>query len=629
MISKDVLKELLFAHDTVRESQNRLILKIDECIKAKKSLVVHAPTGLGKTAAAIGPALAYALDNDKTVFFLTSRHTQHKIAIDTLKIIKEKYNLKFDVVDLVGRKSMCPVPGIEHLFSSEFAEYCKNVREDDKCDFFVNTKSKSKLSVKSKDVINTIKELMPIHAEKLYDICVENRLCPYEVSMMLAKKAKVIVCDYYYLFSSKIRETLFSKSDNLIENAILIIDEGHNLPSRVKDLATQRITSVILKRATSEAKKYQLLELSLSIERIHKILNLYSKELKKPDKEKIILKDDFIKKINEFSDYDMLISTLEIAAIKIREEQKQSYIGSVSSFLESWQGVDEGFARIFSIKESKKEEILMLAYRCLDPSLITSDVINLAYSTIIMSGTLTPTSMYAELLGIKEAEQAVFGSPFPKENKINIIVPGVSTKFTQRSDGEFRRIAESLAKITNAVPGNSAIFFPSYHLLSLVSAYFDTLSEKTIIKESAGLSKQEKEEVLETFKSYNKTGAILLGVISGSFGEGIDLPGDFLKCVVIVGLPLSQPDLETKSLIDYYDQKFKKGWDYGYVAPAFNKAFQCAGRCIRSETDKGIIVFLDERYKWSNYFKYFPHDWKMQITTSPEMRIKEFYDNNH
>jgi DNA excision repair protein ERCC-2 len=131
--------------------------------------------------------------------------------------------------------------------------------------------------------------------------------------------------------------------------------------------------------------------------------------------------------------------------------------------------------------------------------------------------------------------------------------------------------------------------------------------------------------MLERFAGYSGTGAVLLGVASGSFGEGIDFPGDILKCVVVVGLPLQRPDLETKELIAYYDHKFGKGWDYAYVAPAFSKTLQNAGRCIRSETDKGIVVFLDERFTWPNYFKYFPPEGQIKITLDYEDKIKEFF----
>ncbi|MBR9690357.1 ATP-dependent DNA helicase [Candidatus Woesearchaeota archaeon] len=627
MISKEKKQELLFAHKNVRESQNKLILKIEEVVNQGKNIVAHAPTGLGKTAAAIGPALSYALSNDKTVFFLTSRHTQHEIAIETLKAIKQEHGVNFDVVDMIGKKWMCPVPGVEKLFSSEFAEYCKTVKESDRCEFFTNTKTKAKLSVLAKDTMKNIRALMPMHAEKLYEICIEKRLCPYEISSALSKNARVIVADYFYIFSQKIRDVFFSKTDTELEDVILIVDEGHNVPSRVKDLATERLTSIGLKRAVLEAQKFKLNDLVSVLTKIHDIFLDYSKGLK-TGQEKKIEKDDFAKKIRDIADYEELIATLELAAINIREEKKQSYLGVVSSFLEAWRGDDEGFARIFSIKESKKEDIMVLSYRCLDPSIITSEPINTTHSSIIMSGTLTPTHMYSELLGIKNAEEIEFESPFPKENKLNLIVPGVSTKFTARSEEQFKKIARFCADMANNVPGNSAIYFPSYYLLSAVSKHFDIMSEKTVIKEISGLTKLEKADVLKTFKKYSKTGAVLLGVISGSFGEGIDLPGDYLKCVVVVGLPLSQPDLETKSLIDYYDKRFGKGWEYGYIAPAFNKGLQAAGRCIRSETDVGATVFLDDRYTWDRYYRYFPKDWDMKITKTPKINIKEFFEKN-
>jgi DNA excision repair protein ERCC-2 len=133
--------------------------------------------------------------------------------------------------------------------------------------------------------------------------------------------------------------------------------------------------------------------------------------------------------------------------------------------------------------------------------------------------------------------------------------------------------------------------------------------------------------MLDRFKGYKDIGAVFLAVASGSFGEGIDLPGDLLKAVIVVGLPLSQPDLETKSLIDYFDKKFGKGWDYGYLFPAFNKTLQNAGRCIRSETDKGVIVFLDERYVWPNYRRCFPEDWEMVVSKDPMYEINEFFSN--
>jgi DNA excision repair protein ERCC-2 len=149
--------------------------------------------------------------------------------------------------------------------------------------------------------------------------------------------------------------------------------------------------------------------------------------------------------------------------------------------------------------------------------------------------------------------------------------------------------------------------------------------KKTVILENSEMTRDERFEVIEKFKSYHKTGSLLLGVQSGSFSEGIDLPGDYLKSVIVVGLPLQKPNIETRQLINYLDIKFGKGWDYGYVFPAFSRILQSAGRCIRSEKDRGVIVFLDERYAWPNYVKCFPPDWELDITHEYLEKIEKFY----
>ena len=91
---------------------------------------------------------------------------------------------------------------------------------------------------------------------------------------------------------------------------------------------------------------------------------------------------------------------------------------------------------------------------------------------------------------------------------------------------------------------------------------------------------------------------------------------------------MTKPDLETKALVEYFNKKFNKGWDYGYVFPAFNKCFQGAGRCIRSETDKGVVVFLDERYAWPNYIRCFPNKNSIKISLLYKKMIERFFNSS-
>jgi Rad3-related DNA helicase len=413
--------------------------------------------------------------------------------------------------------------------------------------------------------------------------------------------------------------------DRGLDKSIIIIDEGHNVPNRVRELMTVNLSNFILKRAITESKNINP-EITSALDILNKILEAYSH---KTDKEEMLVKKEkFVQDVesNTGFDYQQLIDDLDLVAKVVLDTKKQSYCALVSIFLESWLGQEEGYVRIFSkIQSRKKDMIYSLSYRCLDPSLITKELIKESYSTIIMSGTLTPPGMYADLLGFDNVALHKFKSPFSEENKLTLIVPETTTKYSERTPEQFQNIAKICADITDAVPGNCALFFPSYYLRDEVYKSFSTKSTKTSFLEMSEMTKKEKQDFLEKFKQYKDSGAVLLGVMGGSFGEGIDLPGDLLKAVIIVGLPLQKPTLETDALISYYDEKFSKGMDYGYIFPAMNKTLQSAGRCIRTETDKGVIVFLDVRYVWSTYFRCFPLDWHVYVTKNYMEKIKDFF----
>ncbi len=617
--------DLLFPHNEIRPIQKDIIDDITKALENKEHILLHAPTGLGKSAASLAPALTYALKNKLTVFFLTSRHTQHQIAISTLKEIKEKYGVKFTVADIIGKKWMCLFPGVEELQSGEFTEFCKATVEAGKCEFYTNVRTNFKLTVQGQKSLAEAKEHIR-HAEQIIDLSREAKICPYEITLEMIKDADVIVGDYSYIFNPVISEVLLRKTGKTLDKAIVIVDEGHNLPNRVRSAASVKLTGIMLKNAIKEAKKYEYKETLESLVTIQNILNTNSQSLL-PGQQKLIEKQEFIKQLSEYKDYQKLIDDLNFIAEAVRQLQQKSAIGGVAKFLELWNGPSEGFARIIEIAKTKTEAVVALHYKCLDPANVTKNILDQTHSTIIMSGTLTPTNLYRDLLGFDKERtiEHVYDNPFPEKNRLALVVPKTTTKFTERSEQQFNAIAQECARISNAVRGNSIIFFPSYAIRDAVAKYFNTESKKTIFLEMSGMTKEDKAGLLERFKAYKETGAVILAAVSGSYGEGIDLPGDLLKCVIVVGLPLLTPDLETKQLIEYFEKKFQRGWDYGYVFPAFNKVLQNAGRCIRTETDRGVIVFLDERYAWPMYSRCFPEDLHVEMSTEPEIDVQLFF----
>lgn len=610
----------LFPYDKIRPEQDQLIKDIHAAVSNGKCLIAHAPTGLGKTAAALAPALEFALKGKKTVFFLTSRHTQHAIAVETARLIKQKHKASFSVTDIVGKKHMCARDDVSGLYSRQFHDYCRSLVDSGSCSFYSNFKKGSVLASDSKIVIATIAG-EPMHTGEVVDVARKHGVCPYEAAVAAAKDSALVIADYYYLFNPQVRDGFLRKTGKTVEDAIIIVDEAHNLPDRLREMLTDKLSTLVVERAMKEAEKAGDSDIRQFLFDLKKCVEGLGSE----PGQKIISQHQLLKPLNNY-DLAATLERMSVIAESVRETEQQSFIGSVAEFLGGWQGSDEGYARILSSVQGQKGRIITVSNQCLDPSLAASEIVRQAHSVIMMSGTLTPTAMYRDILGFREdAVLKEYRNPMPRENRLALVVTAATTKFSKRSPGQFAKIADVCAKAAAAIPGNVILFFPSYTVMEEVHRHLHGKISKAVLKERPDLSKEDKQKLLDDFRSNRLAGGVLLAVIGGSFSEGIDLPGTLLNGVVIVGLPLGPPDLFTKELIRYYDARFGKGWDYGYVFPAFTKALQSAGRCIRSETDRGVIVFVDERYAWDRYYACFPMDMTPKTTEFYAEAIEDFF----
>ncbi|MFA5862925.1 MAG: ATP-dependent DNA helicase, partial [Candidatus Thermoplasmatota archaeon] len=267
-----------------------------------------------------------------------------------------------------------------------------------------------------------------------------------------------------------------------------------------------------------------------------------------------------------------------------------------------------GLARILT-----REPTASLAYKILDPSVLSKPVFDAVHASVVMSGTLHPMEMMRDVLGLAPERTTLreYQSPFPRENRPVLVDSSVTTGYKERTPQMFREIGERLASIALATPGNVAAFFPSYAIMEQVRPAVEVglRGRKDLIVEEKGLDKSEKEGLVHQMRGEVQN-ALLLGVQGGSLSEGYDYEGNLLKGVVIVGLPFAAPSLEVESLIGFYDKKFGagKGRPYAYVHPTFHRVLQAAGRCIRSSEDKGVIVLLDKRFGWGSYRASYPHD---------------------
>ena len=621
--------KIYFRHDTPRPEQEKLMEEMEKAIIEQKHLIANAPTGLGKTDASISVCMSYALKHKKKVIFLTPKTSQHQMAIDVARGIKEKHKIDITAVDFVGRNNMCSNPFMQDMQSGDFYRICESHRKNNSCQNLTVMKDKGTLTIETK---NFSKKLLDKHNgvvsnSQIMEFCKNNSIdkknpCAYEMASVLCKEANLIICDFMQLFSPTIRGTFLSKHNLALENCIVIVDEAHNLPDRIRNFLSTSINTSLLNKA-----KEELIAIEWDTEEVSVLTNalneLASKKLQKFESSRV----DFSELGLSTTDAKGYAELFDRAGETFSEKTEKEYsaLFKLASFLNSWAKESSAFVRVIS----RKNFGTALSVKCLDPSISSSKVINESHSTIIMSGTLYPPKMYADIFGIEkeDATLASFNSPFPKSNRLDLIVRSVSTSFAKRNQAEFERIASKIAMITSKTPGNCAVFFPSHNYLRTVLPFMREKISKQLFVQEEAMKPNEVKNTLIKFKNAGMGfGGVLVGVQGGSFAEGVDLPGTSLLSVIIVGVALSMPSIEIKALIEYYEDKFGQGQNYGYNYPAIQRAVQAAGRCIRSEKDQGVIVFMDERFDWGKFKECMPKDIKLEPIGMGES-IDEFWKN--
>ena len=496
---------------------------------------------------------------------------------------------------------------------------CRDLRKNKNCKYF--SKLMRDLG-KAEDISKIAKKLLiePCDADEIISFAVRAGYCPYFLSKLLLEKVGIVICSYHWLFNPDIKEVFLKFINTDLFNCILINDECHNILSMATEVNSKRITPFILKLALKDLELYNSDRNMINLVRIliahlenkQKNLNIEERELNpeilvKNLYEKIGLKDlnsfkILIKELKEFSSY--------VAEIKSSQGLVQrDYIGSIAKYWLKWLEVldNERFFFCYNLRTTREgNKNISMEIVALDPREITVPVFKKAFSTLSLSGTVNPY-VYTNLMGLNETGKAtkviVSPSPFPKKNIKALIIENVNTKKENRNAQTYKKMVYKIEEVIYCTPGNVGIFCASYNVLkALLKQDIEQIVQKynkILFVEDSNISAAENAVMIEKFKNEGKNnGAVLLGVCGGRNSEGEDYPAEFMNSVVIAGFPYHIPTPRVNAKIKYYDNVFnKKGWIFGYLYPAIERANQAAGRPIRLIKDKGAIIFLDNRFK--------------------------------
>ncbi len=602
--------------DRVRPGQVEFLADAKRALADGRHLLAHAPTGMGKTAVALVASLGVALETGKTVLFLTARQSQHRIAIETVKRLEAK-GARIPAVDVIAKQDMCLQPNRPD-YGRAFHEFCELKLRTRSCTFYNHDDS----------VVVTAALQRALHVQELVQASASCHVCPHKVAMDAAELAKVVVCDYNYVFSDILDWTLERLGKGL-EDLILVVDEAHNLPDRIRNHLGGDLALTDVYRAIKEARDLE----PEAAHQLHGVAKSLERFLLALPRERVAKKDEFVDAVEAGLRHGLggkvtYADLVELVAHAAEEGVRRgvpTHLPELEVFLRRWKDQDEGILRLVTPGSEGKFVI-----RLMDPSVLSAPIFQRVHASLLMSGTLHPAEMYADLLGIPEDRRWIraYGSPFPRENRLLLVHPLTTTLYAKRTEEMHDLIAREVVAIAAAIPGNVAAFFPSYELLQESEDRVRRARlKKKILVEHSTWDKAKRDGALEALRiARGEGGAVLLGVQGGSLSEGVDYEGNLLQAVVVVGLPLSPPNLEVESLKDYYQRKFgfAKGYDYAYVFPAVNKVLQAAGRPIRSERDRAAIVLMEGRLLSPRYARCLPPDFAPRANASPAREVERF-----
>lgn len=570
------LSELRFPFSNAREGQMELIDFTKQAIERADSRFAEASTGIGKTMATIFSTLSY-LKEDKLdkVFYLCPKNTNFDNAAKALEILnKEGYLLSY--TEIRARSKMCPY---------KLEKACN----PDDCPLTVGYYSKLKDVLKDclvhENLLNS--EIIDKYAEK-YDVC------PFELSLDFSVYTDFVVCDYNYAFHPISYLRRFFEVPDKTYRIFALVDEAHNLIDRARDMFTVTFSEEDYKNLKKELKGYRNPEINKILRKINQDLRLF-KQFEFND-QPIILEQLDSKFIQHITKLRSEINVLETDNPKLKLKKGKDFLIDLYKFIVINDLLNDGFKIILA----NKYDNLTIKLFCIDPSSFINKSLFHFLGTLFFSATLTPIDYFQKVNLNRDGFKTIsLPSPFNPNNFFLIINDNISIKYKDR-DKTLEEVVKEINIFVSKNVGNYLIFVPSFEYSRKIEKYF--INDSRFVFQTTTMTNKDKDEFLANFKENPQESRIGVCVISGSFAESIDLTGDRLIGVVVVGVGLPQVNFENNLVKDFYIQKEMNGYEFAYMNPGINKVLQALGRVIRTQNDKGSALIIDSRYAQSHYF---------------------------
>jgi Rad3-related DNA helicase len=577
-------QRLVFPHADFRPGQRHLAESVFKAVSTGRCLMAQAPTGIGKTLGTLFPMLkALAPQQLDKVFFLTAKTPGRKLALDAAQVILASADAPpLRVLEMIARDKACEYPD-----KACHGESCPLARG------FYDRLPAARQAASQRSLLNQ---------SALREVALVHDVCPYYLSQEMARWADVVVADYNYYFDFS--ALLFGLAQANNWKVAVLVDEAHNLVERGRQMY-----SASLDQATFNGVRKTAPE-------------VLKKPMQRVNREWNALHDT---QTGAYQAYDhapkRLLQALSSCSASIGDylndhpqgldSALQGFYFDMLHFCRVAELFDEQFLFDISKRDlERKRNLSQLSLRNVVPAGFIRPRLTAARSTVLFSATLSPRHYYADLLGTPADTVCIdVESPFHADQLQVHIVNQISTRFVHRQSS-LEPIVDLIARQFCARPGNYLAFFSSFDYLQQVA---QLLAEKhphiSLWSQSRGMGEAQRQQFLDQFHANGQ--GVGFAVLGGAFGEGIDLPGARLIGAFIATLGLAQFNPVNEQLKRRMAAIFGAGYDYTYLFPGVQKVVQAAGRVIRTQQDRGVVMLIDDRFGESKVRQLLPRWWAM------------------
>ena len=594
-LRNESLEKLAFPFQGFRGGQRELARRVYRAIRDRRHLFVEAPTGLGKTMATLFPAAkALPLLGEGKIFFLTAKTPGRIAAAEAGKHLR-RAGAKLRCLTLTAKNRIC------------FTEN-PNGCDPRVCPYAIGYHDRIRPALRE------LLEQERLDRETVELIARKHMVCPFELSLDASSWCDIVIGDFNHAFDPSARlQRHFAEGNG---RHVILVDEAHNLVDRSRDMHSATLSPLDLEVRPGAVRAKGASKARSALERARTLL---VQAVRMPSSNYLPARDYHDGSVFLEIPKDLL-SACRDAARALEGLLASLKPGTdLGGWIEPWFALNdwlraaEAFddtCRLITHPQEKSATVF-----CADPSSRLRGDLRALRCAVFFSATLSPMDYFRDLLGGDAGDDsAVFDSPFaPDQMRLRILAADITYKNRATS---LDAVANAVARHVQSVPGNHLVFCPSMAYLDDLSAKLQALlPEEFLMTQTSGMPDAERSAFLDSFQPKSRRTA--LAVLGGIFSEGIDLPGDRLVGVTVIGTGLPRLSLERDILLAHFEEKKGSGFDYAYRFPGMQRVLQAAGRLIRTETDKGSALLVDQRFLEPRHQLLFPSWWRISQTIKP------------